>query len=436
MGWPSGALRTGVLRTGVRVRPVVGAVLLGLASAAVPGGEAVAVSGPGGYGFAPGARPVAGGGALAPGTTYRGSLPRDRAVHYRLDLDAASAAYVSVTAVPASGAEVTAVDGVRVSVRDADGGTCSSDSAIFGAARSLRPLTALGTREAAVPGGTRCRAAGAYDVTVERTRPEDSPPGDWALELLAVTEPRPASPGPTEAPDAWDSASPAPLDGAPQPRHGGTGFADATPLDEGVWRDAVRPGETLFYRVPLDWGRQLHATAELDGAGGATGYTSGALRLALHNPVRAEVDDVGRGWTGRPVSVGLAPLPPVAYANRYARGGHVGALRFAGSYYLVVHLAGRAAEDFGPGPYGLTLRVRLGGTARSGPAYAGEPVPAGVFTVPGGGGAVAGGGDAGGGRVPMAAVAAGGLGTGTLLLVGLGAWTLAARRGAGRVRRG
>ncbi|CAM5332760.1 hypothetical protein STENM327S_01224 [Streptomyces tendae] len=62
-------------------------------------------------------------------------------------------------------------------------------------------------------------------------------------------------------------------------------------------------------------------------------------------------------WT----TVGLAPLPPVAYPNRYATAGQVGALRFAGDYYVVVHLAAQVADDFGQGPFGLTLRLRSRG---------------------------------------------------------------------------
>ncbi|CAM5331517.1 hypothetical protein STENM327S_01517 [Streptomyces tendae] len=69
--------------------------------------------------------------------------------------------------------------------------------------------------------------------------------------------------------------------------------------------------------MPVDWGRQVYAGAELAGSADASGYATGALRLALHNPVRGEVDAAARGYTGRRTTVGLAPLPPVAYPNRY-----------------------------------------------------------------------------------------------------------------------
>ncbi len=439
----TGSRRAGAGRTGsnpdrspTSVRWAVGAVVLAV-TAALPGGAAVAAGAPPGYAFAEGARRIEGASGasdavrLEPGATYRSSLPRAGTRYYRLELDAASDAYVSVTAVPGADGEVTAIDGIRVSVQDADGGSCSSDSATFGAAHSPRPVTARGLREIA-SGETRCQDPGTYYVAVERSRPQDSPPGAWDLELTAVTEPRPERTGATTAPEAWDSASPQPLTGEPQRRPGGGGFAHATPVGQGVWRDDIRPGQTLFYKVPVDWGRQLYATAELGGSGAGSGYATSALYLALHNPVRGEVDDTARGYTGRPASVGLAPLPPVSYANRYATDGQAGAMRFAGSYYLVVHLAAQVADDFGEGPFGLTLRVRLGGTAQSGPEYAGEPEPKGVFEVSAQDRAAAPVGDDADGDLAMKAVAVGGIGTGSLLLLGLGVWTAAARRGPGR----
>lgn len=410
------------------------------ATAALPGATALAAGAAGphaGYDFADdavritGASVTADAETLTAGSTYRSALPRNGTLYYRLELDAASDAYVSVTAVPGTDGDVTAVDGIRVSVRDADGGSCSVHSATFGAAHSPRPVTAWGMREID-PGAGRCQEPGTYYVGVQRTRPQDSPPDDWDLELTAATEPRPRQTGPTKAPETWDSASPEPLAGEPERRPGGSGFAHATRVGQGVWRDDIRPGETLYYKVPVDWGRQVYATAELAGSADASGYATGALRLALHNPVRGEVDDAAKGYTGRRTSVGLAPLPPVAYPNRYANAGQVGALRFAGDYYVVVHLAAQVADDFGEGPFGLTLRLRLGGAAQSGPDYAGEPRPKGLFEVsaqdrvaaPGGGS----GSGAAGDDVAMKAVAVGGIGTGSLLLLGLAVWTAAARR--------
>ncbi|MYR41208.1 hypothetical protein [Streptomyces sp. SID5910] len=430
--WRGGSRRG---RPPVPVRLAVVTAVLATTSV-LPGGTALAAGAPGGYAFDDGARRVEGASTTAeapllePGTTYRGSLPRTGTQHYRLELDAASDTYVSATAVPGEGDELTAVDGVRLSVRDADGGTCSLDSAAFGAARSPRPVTAWGVR-AVAPGSTRCQEPGTYYVTVERSRPQDSPPEPWDLELTAVTEPRPEHTGATRAPETWNSASPEPLTAEPEHRRGGGGFARATPVGQGAWRDAIRPGQTLFYKVPVDWGLQLYASAELGGTDSGSGYATGALRLALHNPVRGEVVDAAKGYTGRQVTAALAPVPPVAYANRYATDDRVSGMRFAGDYYLVVHLAAQVADDFGEGPFPLVLRLRYEGTAQAGPGYAGKSVPDGLFEVSAHDRQAASADGTGrGDRAAMTALAVGGIGTGSVLLAGLGVWTAVARRRA------
>ncbi len=76
----------------------------------------------------------------------------------------------------------------------------------------------------------------------------------------------------------------------------------------------------------------------------------------------------------------------------------------------------------------MTLRVRVDGTAQAGPAYAGESAPKDVFEVTDEEREAAAEGVAAGDDTVMRAVAVGGIGTGSALLVGLGVWTLVARR--------
>ncbi|MFJ9815920.1 hypothetical protein ACIRU3_11705 [Streptomyces sp. NPDC101151] len=422
---------------------VVTAVLCALA--ALPGGIA-AGSAQGTYGFAPDARPVTGATGttdaprLEPGRTYRSTLPKNGKLYYRLDLAATTTAYVPVTAVPPAHATVSSTDGIRVSFQDARGTSCSNASARFGAALSARPVTALGEREA---GRTLCQGAGTYYLLVERLDTAGSdgsensgtadPAQRWDLELKPATEPGLAGTGPTDAPRTWDSASPEAVAGDPRDRTGGTGFAQARPLDQGVWRTGISPGQTLFYKVPLDWGRQVRAVAELGSSTSGHGYVGGALNLALYNPVRGYVDDAPLGYTGTQKSAALDPLPPVEYANRYAVLTRDNAMRFAGAYYLVVHLSEQMAGTFGPGPFGVTLRVRVDGQAHGGPAYAGRSVPDGVFAVTEQDRRAAATGSTGGGDTAMKALAAGGIGAGTALLLVLGGWTVAARRAQTRV---
>lgn len=374
---------------------------------------------------------------LDPGVTYRSALAGREKAYYRLELDDASNAYVSVTAVPRAGTALASGDGVKVSVQNADGSSCSYDTVTVGAARDPHPVTAWGAREI-LAGKGLCQEAGTYFLVVERTETSTGAGQPWELELAPVSEP-PATGGgggggATSVPEVWDSATPAPLVAEPVDRAGGGGFSGATAVGQGVWRDEIVPGQTLYYKVPVDWGQQLYATVDLGSAGTDSGFVVPALDLTVYNPVRAEIAGTSIGYGGTQKSTSLPPLPPVRYVNRYAPTDPAQSLRFAGFHYLAVYLSAHVAERFGEGPYGVKLRVRIGGTAQAGPGYEGRSVPSGVFETgarsgqgASAGGTADGGGGAGGDGA-MAAVAVGGIGTGSALLLVLGVWTVTARR--------
>ncbi|WP_405536339.1 hypothetical protein [Streptomyces sp. NBC_00075] len=439
---------------------VVAAVLcalVGVGAGPGAGPEAVAAQDAYAYDFAEDAQVVEGAASttdavrLEPGGTYRSTLPVNGRLYYRLALDATSNAYVSATAVPRQGTTVSSSDGVKVSVQDADARSCSYDSTRFGASRSPHPVAAWASRTTDGE-TTACQSAGTYYVVVDRIDSAGSSSDDWDLELTYVSEPGLVNETATvapESPGSWDSASPAPLTGDAVPRAGGAGFATATAVGQGVWQDDITPGRTLFYRVPVDWGQQLHAVAELGSSTGGEGFLGNVLVMSLYNPARGYVDDEGLGYNGKQASAALDSLPPVEYANRFGVGDRMQGMRFAGSYYLVVHLAEQMTERFGAGPYGLTLRVQVTGTAQDAPAFLGQSVPRDTFAVTeeereaAGGwtsGGVAGGteadesaaGSGGGDDAVMRVVAVSGIGAGSLLMLGLGLWTVVARRRAAR----
>ncbi|MFC8199197.1 hypothetical protein ACFUTV_27940 [Streptomyces sp. NPDC057298] len=415
-----------------------------LLSVVAPADRATAADTPPPYRFATDAVRVEGAATTAdavrlkPGAFYRSTLPDKGKLYYGLRLDRTSSAYVSATAVPKRGTKVVYSDGIKVSLQDPDGHKCFSGdagAARFGPTESPRPLTAWASRRAG-PGTYSCKSAGTYSVLVERTSRAGSSPDDWELELQYVSEPALEKAAPTTAPQAWDSASPEALDGEARTREGGSSFNEARSLEQGVWKDRIRAGQTLFYRVPVDWGQQVGATAELGPADG-DGFLGNALVISLHNPARALVDDADTGYDGTRKETALEPLPPVAYENRYAVDDQVGGMRFAGWYYLAVHLGVGMADKFGDGPFELTLRVRVSGAAEAAPVYGGGTAPRDVFEVTAGdrdaaanGSAAAGQDDGPAGNAAMKAVAAGGIGAGCVLVLGLGMWTVIARRRA------
>ncbi|MFC9945357.1 hypothetical protein [Streptomyces pratensis] len=402
------------------------------AVAALPG-QAHAADGPAAYTFDPAAVSVRGAetnadaAELKPGSVYKSSVKHGQKLYYRLELDDRTDAYVSAVAVPKAGGKVAYGDGITISIRDLDDNRCSSEDVVFEAAEFPRPIAAYAHRTVDKD-STTCEAGGTYNVLIERQSKATSSPDAWDLELRYENEPAPKDKGsmPTEAPKDWTSASPVPPAGK-QKRSGGSSFHDATGLESGEWVDGIAPGQTRFYRVPVDWGQQVFATAALSNSSKSTEYLGNALALALHNPALGHVDNATLAYSGAPNSVSLDPLPPVAYENRYASAADVSAMRFAGWYYLSVTLSPAAAEHYGDEAIGLTLKVKVVNDSKSSP-YRGD---AGIFGVTdedrdmakSGLGA-----DAAGRSGTMKTVAAAGIGTGSVLVLGLGAWTLLARR--------
>lgn len=369
---------------------------------------------------------------LKAGQSYRDSIKKDGKLYYRVDLDAKQNAYVSVVAVPKPGGKTEYGDGIKVSLQDGSGSQCGYQDAAFESAGFTRPITAYAHRTIETDSST-CQRAGAYYVLVERTSKAVSTPDDWELEIRYLAEPGVKQTGPTELPENWPSSSPQPPAGGPQKRQGGAGFHDATSLKQGEWRADIKPGQTLFYRVPVDWGQQIFATAELGSSpSGGTEYVSNALVLSLDNPARGHVDQDTVSYDGKPATLALDPHRPVAFENRYSSNSYTNALRFAGWYYLSATLSPEVAKEYGDKPVPLTLRVNVTGTAKAGPAYDGD---AGVFKVTDDDRDAAASGASGPQAQKsdsMALVAAAGIGAGTVLIVGLGLWMLAGRRRAAR----
>ncbi|MYW68934.1 hypothetical protein GTY65_33395 [Streptomyces sp. SID8379] len=359
----------------------VGVALCG--SVALPGAAAAAGTGADDpYVFAEGAHDVRGAPRrstdaprLKTGEMYRSSLGAGASgtAYFRVALDGAANAYASVVAVPplGSGVKAASSDGVTVTLQDQGGDQCDSGNATFRSGAYPRPIAAVAERLVR-PGGARCQQAGTYYVVVERKTGAGSTGGTWGLELKVATEPGLVTPAPTQGPQSWSSASVQPPSGAGTRRSGGTGFNDARALPSGVWKDRVGPGQSHFYRVPVDWGQQLSVDAELAGSeqGASSGGTvPGALDMELYNPARAPVTAEDVLYTGDPASTTFDPLPPVAYENRYVSRDGQAAMRLAGWYYLKVTVSPTMARKFRDEASDVTLRVTVAGDAAQAPDY-------------------------------------------------------------------
>ncbi|QFR94596.1 hypothetical protein [Streptomyces tsukubensis] len=431
---------------------VAGVVTAAFALAALPQGGARAAGEPSPYALAVGAKTVTGrlsstdAEALKPGNAYRSSVRTPgRQLYYRVELGARENAYASAVALPAPGTKVTYSDGIGLTLQDRAGNRCDSGEGSFGAASYPRPVVASATRTATEQAGGRCAAAGTYFVVVERKGADGSSPAPWGLELRVATEPGLKGASATEAPGSWPSASAVPPGGDPVRRAGGTSFNDAAGLDQGVWKDRVQPGQSRFYRVPVDWGEQFSLDVELGSSVSPSErrpFVPSALDVTLSNPARAEVTSEGAAYTGDPATAALRPLAPVAYDNRYAGDRRQRRMGLAGWYYVQVSLNPAMAKTFGDKAVGLTLRVGVkpAGPGVRAPSYAGDP---GDFQVTGEdrGAAETGAGagrsstgtgsaaaDTAGDRGMWRGVGFAGIGLGTALVLWLAVWTVVARR--------
>ncbi|MFD4373659.1 hypothetical protein [Streptomyces sp. NPDC058486] len=393
------------------------------------------------YAFEPSAQRIEGAGSSAdaepmePGRTYRDTLKKDGKVYYRLNLDTEKNAYVSAVAVPKPGGKAAYGDGFRIAIQDGSGAECGYQEVNFAAGEYVRPLAGY-ARRIVHPDESSCQKSGAYYVLVERESDAASSPDDWELEIQHVTEPLLKKNGPDKLPESWPSGTPAPIARASRDRQGGDGFHKAVSLEKGEWRANIRPGQTLFWRVPVDWGQQLFASAELGSSSAGDDLVSNALALGLDNPARGYVDLQTVSYSGKPATAALDPRRPVDHRNRFSYETATRGMGFAGWYYLTATLSPEIAEEYGDQALPLILRVDVTGEKQEGPGYAGDP---GIFQVTADDqeAAASGATEAESATdTTMVALAAGGLGLGTVLLVGLGAWTLLARRaaaaGAGR----
>ncbi|WBB57891.1 hypothetical protein O7599_19640 [Streptomyces sp. WMMC500] len=375
-----------------------------------------------------------GGEKLAAGKTYSDSIGPGDTLYYSVALDAKSHAWISAVAAPKPGTKVAYGDGLDLELESKDGERCSSSDVDFAADGAVRPIATYVWRMAEPDGS--CQDPGVYNLIVTRDSDPTSGPGEWPLELRFMQEPPLAEPAPTTPPDLESIPTqppPPPTDKAER-REGGTGFNDAVGIDHGVWTDRIRPGDTHFYRVPLDWGQQFFLQAEFGTTrvGDDTAYASNGVRVDFYNPARGFLATPSETYYGDdPAAIQLMG-PPVAYENRYASfGPDAGNVAFAGWYYVAVSVSEEVGE-FADGPVPVELRTTIKGEPEEGPAYDGDAAAAGFAVTDDDRDRAAEGtaadesGDGDGAGKKILAVA--GIGAGVLLLAGLGLWTLLARR--------
>jgi hypothetical protein len=403
-----------------------------VAAAESPGGPDGAVR----YATAPDAEPVRGtpastdGPRLRPGT-YTDTISTGEKKYYRVELDGTSNVFLSTVLAPPPESEIGITDGVRVSLESMDGVKCSNSVDVTFRGGTARPIADYATRR--IEANRACQSAGDYLYSVEWIGSGGGPgPDGWPIELKFMAEPglRAGTVLPS-APSTWSSRAPEPSVGMAKSVSGGSGFNDAPAVGQGAWKDELSPGESRFYKVPVEWGQQLFLDAEFaNPANDQPPLVVDGLRLALFNTARGFVSSASANYQGRPAAVALG-MAPAAFANRSSTHDATTAMRFSGWYYVRVSLD-RPVDSALP----VTLRVGLKGEPQPGPVYDGDATAAGFGTTDEGREAAQEGRieDAGGEREQLRAVGIAGISLGTVLVLALAVWTVIGRRQALRVK--
>ncbi|MFD7616270.1 VWA domain-containing protein [Streptomyces sp. NPDC059802] len=298
--------------------------------------------------------------------------------YYAVDLDAASTADFSATAVPQPGAAVDTFDALRTGIAYGAGGSCGSETAHFSQKEGATPLTSAIARIPTARGTGPCDRAGRYWLVVERESKKGSDAARWPLELVHGVEaplPKGVTPAQSQPEYGGGGEDAVPPSGDPRDVRGGTGFNDAGKIAPGVWRDRILPSQTLWYKVPAGWGQQVRYDVEFANEptverGGST-YSYGATQL--FTPARFPLTGGGEFtpttlYGGRPSAVRMGGVP-VAWTNRYENGTHVRPVHAGGDFYISVTLGARAADIAENPQIGVVLRVSVLGDELAGPEH-------------------------------------------------------------------
>jgi Ca-activated chloride channel family protein len=261
------------------------------------------------------------------------------------------------------------IDGLVVEVVGPDGRCDYANVTRFLDVREVMGVQVTAGADTGAGPSVGCDGPGDYVVTVTR--------GLGATEAvpfgLVLAEEQPvADPGFVGAADV-DVTVPRAA-GPAQAVEGGASFGHATEIGAGTWSSTVVPGESLLYRVPLDYGQAAKVSVVFPKAAPGIAEQFGRFppnaHLGLFNPLGAQLGYAdGSTWLGRPDDLTLLTAtgavsrePSDARSDQFNGGADY---TLAGDYYLSVSVQ---QEDYTV-EIPFTLAVEVVGDPAPGPTY-------------------------------------------------------------------
>lgn len=323
---------------------------------------------------------------------YVDSLAVAQRTYYAVDLAQGVTPYLSATLVRPPGkvpsgtydnlvVELLGPDGTKCGdssqgVSQSNGGTAATTVAVPGMVGSK--WSGSYSSASAFGGSGTCGLPGRYTVSVERDE-NSRGQGPLPVELRFLLEPPVANPAdlpPAVAP--VPPALPAPMLSTPlTPVSGGGSFSTAAELAPGSWVDEIRPGETLYYRVPVGWGQRFTFLAQVPPAQAdlARSLPTAPLTALVAGPARTTLDlqpgaEESAYYSARYDADGASlsgSTPPVVFRNREVSDSQLRPYSLAGDHYLVVQLG--AVDSNADAAVPLRLAVEVTGGVQGEPSY-------------------------------------------------------------------
>ncbi|KAA9152219.1 VWA domain-containing protein [Amycolatopsis acidicola] len=318
---------------------------------------------------------------------YQDVLGPQETKYYAVDVPAGWSLYASATIAFQRAAESASTQNYETALLGPGGIDCHiSDS---GLTTHANDGEAIATGVAFHDGDpdAACHGAGRYVLRVTRDGGEDYAHGAaLPIELIIGLEP-PAG-GQQEASETVTYQDPP---GADQPVLGSGSFTTATELAaSGHYSDVIQHGETLFFKVRLQWGQGLAYRLRYEPLG-AGGPGSAQVSTTLFNPARQTVDHEQSGYADQPTTLpedGALATPAIAYGNRDSSDDSISTAPIPGWYSFSVKLGEAGSSNVTGSPVRLHVDLSLSGAAQSPPPYVGAtPAQAngdGIFVAAGG----------------------------------------------------
>lgn len=272
--------------------------------------------------------------------------------YYTIRRAPGSTTHIGFTAYPEAHGDMMGYnDAATLKLTTPDGDECATQTGMqmIAGTRALL-VNSVSYNPAAEPGNAACDASDRLVLEVVRGTGQDianpaPETGTIPFEFLVIEEPaladRDGLPEPMDVAPSQESGAPSsPILGEVA---GGGGFADAPILRSGTWKDSLRPGEVLFYRVRADWGQTPKVSIRFrpnSRAQSVLGPVGVNVKVDAFSPARAAVL-TGDTHTINSYSAGQttalnATLVPVRFRNRESTMAQQQAMSLAGHYYFAV----------------------------------------------------------------------------------------------------